>query len=306
MQLGLTLNPTDSPKRVCEVVRKAERYGFDFCYIADQGFQRDVFVTLTAVLANTDRIRVGAGVTNPFSRSLPGLLATARSLKAVGRERVFMGLGMGGSRVIKPLRIVRHRALASLEAAIIACQDCGIPVHVAGRGPRVLAMAGRLADEIMVGGDGLARTMAALRVGCSDDARRAPINWSVFIAPTPATREAIRQRIAYSLADSPREAYERFGLTETDVQTMAHLARVASLAEAARRVPDEMLNTDSVIVSDDPEAVTRTIQRTLREHGMDSPVLVLPTDLSLADEQLDFVKDVISRLLHDPISTVKH
>jgi hypothetical protein len=29
---------------------------------------------------------------------------------------------------------------------------------------------------------------------------------------------------------------------------------------------------------------------------MDSPVLVLPTDLSLADEQLDFVKDVIPRL----------
>jgi 5,10-methylenetetrahydromethanopterin reductase len=304
MQLGLTLNPTDSPQRVCEVVRKAERYGFDFCYIADQGFQRDVFVTLTAVLARTDRIRVGAGVTNPFTRSLPSLLATARSLKAVavsvGRERVFMGLGMGGSRVLEPLRMARHRALASLEAAIVACQALGIPVHVAGRGPRVLALAGRLADEIMVGGDGLARTMAAVRVGSTDDARRAsapaPVNWSVFVAPTPATREAIRQRIAYSLADSPREAYERFGLTETDVQAMAHTARVASLAEAARRVPDEMLNTDSVIVSDDPESVTRTIQRTLREHRMDSPVLVLPTDLSLADEQLDFVKDVIPRL----------
>jgi alkanesulfonate monooxygenase SsuD/methylene tetrahydromethanopterin reductase-like flavin-dependent oxidoreductase (luciferase family) len=292
MQLGLTLNPTDSPQRVCEVVRKAERYGFDFCYVADQGFQRDVFVTLTAVLAETDRIRVGAGVTNPLSRSLPSLLATARSLKAVGRERVFMGLGMGGSRVLKPLRITRHRALASLEVAIIACKGCGIPVHVAGRGPRVLAMAGRLADEIIVGGDGLARTMAALRVGYGDDRPRAPINWSVFIAPTPATREAMRQRIAYSLADSPKETYERFGLTETDVQTMAHTARVASLAEA-----------DSVIVSDDPQAVTRTIQRTLREHAMDSPVLVLPTDLSLADEQLDFVKDVIPRLLHDRVST---
>jgi 5,10-methylenetetrahydromethanopterin reductase len=296
MQLGLTLNPTDSPQRVCEVVRKAERYGFDFCYIADQGFQRDVFVTLAAVLGTTDRIRVGPGVTNPFSRSLPGLLAAARSLKALGCDRVFMGLGMGGSRVLKPLHIVRQRPLASLEAAIIACQGCRVPVHVAGRGPRVLAMAGRLADEIMVGGDGLARTIAALGIEDREDGRRAPINWSVFIAPTPATREAIRQRIAYSLADSPRETYARFGLTETDVQNMAYTARVAGLAEAARRVPDEMLNGDSVIVGDDPKAVSLTIQRTLRQHGMDAPVLVLPTDLRLADEQLDFVKDVVRHL----------
>ena len=58
------------------IVEAAEELGYGYCYVADQGVGDDIYVLLGALAVQTSRIRLGPGVTNPYTRH-PAVTATA-------------------------------------------------------------------------------------------------------------------------------------------------------------------------------------------------------------------------------------
>ena len=74
--LGVAL-PLDRPiAELLEVSRAAERLGYAFVWANDDRLQRDVFSVLAAIALATGRVRLGPGVTTPYSRH-PALIASA-------------------------------------------------------------------------------------------------------------------------------------------------------------------------------------------------------------------------------------
>ena len=54
---------------MADIAREAEEVGFDKCWVYDEGIiTRDPYVTLAAIAGQTSKIRLGTGITNPFSR----------------------------------------------------------------------------------------------------------------------------------------------------------------------------------------------------------------------------------------------
>ncbi|HEY9287521.1 MAG TPA: LLM class F420-dependent oxidoreductase [Candidatus Dormibacteraeota bacterium] len=101
MKLGLIL-PYEgglSFVEALEVTQRAEALGFDSVWVPE-AYGTDAISILGGLAAHTQRIRLGTGIVNIFSRS-PALLAqTAATLDLMSKGRFILGLGTSGHQVV--------------------------------------------------------------------------------------------------------------------------------------------------------------------------------------------------------------
>src|SRR5439155_27044704 len=101
MKLGLTLPYEGSlsfPEAV-ELAQGAEALGFESVWVPE-AYGTDAVSILGALAARTERIQLGTGIVNVFSRT-PALLAhTAATLDLLSGGRFILGLGTSGHQVV--------------------------------------------------------------------------------------------------------------------------------------------------------------------------------------------------------------
>jgi len=145
---------------------------------ASEAWGREAFLALAAVAARTKRVKLGTGIVNVFSRS-PGLLAmSAATLDELSNGRAILGIGTSGPTVVerwhglryeKPLTRVREtvavvqKALSgsptNYNGKIFQVRDFQlamqppkrtIPIYLAALRPRMLRLAGKIADGVLL------------------------------------------------------------------------------------------------------------------------------------------------------------
>ena len=206
MQVDLLFDPFGTTWRdVHEGAVVAEGEGFDGVWMYDhlagsvhgQARVLECWTTLTAIAVAIPRIAVGSMVLNVANRD-PGTLAVmAATLQEVSGGRLLLGLGAGGGRDTP--YAAEQRALgrvvpgdaarrAAVEAAVATLRSVwsgtvgGVggflrpepppPVIVGGFGPKMAALAGRVADGInLPGGPGLARLVGVARAARASSGR---------------------------------------------------------------------------------------------------------------------------------------
>ena len=176
VRFGIGLRGELPVLQTAELARTAEESGFEYVWISDENpspSYRDVFVTMTAIALRTERIKIGTGICNPYSRHPAQLAVAISSLNEMARGRVILGLGPGGSLPLRPLGIklwnkpisaIREafkilRGLfagetVNLEGTVLTAVNCKldpppkerIPVYLAARGPKMLELVGELSD----------------------------------------------------------------------------------------------------------------------------------------------------------------
>src|SRR5437588_5420127 len=101
MKLGLILPYEGSLSfaDALQLTQRAEARGFDSVWMPE-AYGTDAISILGALAARTERIRLGTGIVNVFSRT-PALLAqTAATLDLISGGRFILGLGTSGHQVI--------------------------------------------------------------------------------------------------------------------------------------------------------------------------------------------------------------
>jgi probable F420-dependent oxidoreductase len=172
LSFGVTVLPDPPYGRFLELLQLAERHGFEYGWTYDSHFLwQDSFPTLALAAQATERMRLGHMVTNPGTRD-PTVVASAyATLQDISEGRMIMGIGRGDSarRVIgqKPVPVGRFEETLKLIKPFMngekvhwndtdlelgwARRDLPeIEMHVAGYGPKVLAIAGRLGDGVII------------------------------------------------------------------------------------------------------------------------------------------------------------
>ncbi len=169
MQFGITIKPDISIDRIVGLTRQAESAGFTFGWIFDSHvLWMEPYPLLTLMAMNTKRMRLGTCVTNPATRDLTVTASLFATLNLISKGRMELGIGRGDSsrRVMgkKPVSwsqleaaVAEFRALTSAKEVqhdgqptrIIWAKDSP-RVWIAGYGPKVLHMAGRVADGIIL------------------------------------------------------------------------------------------------------------------------------------------------------------
>lgn len=169
LSFGITLKPDMSPKRLVSLTRQAEESGFTYGWVFDSHvLWLEPYPLLTMMALNTQRMRLGACVTNPAVRD-PSVTASAlATLNVISGGRMNLGIGRGDSsrRVLgkKPTTLAgleqatrQIRALAAgeeidYEGERIRMEWASgeLPVWIAGYGPKALQLAGRIADGVIL------------------------------------------------------------------------------------------------------------------------------------------------------------
>src|SRR5687768_5132093 len=100
------------PKVAARMAQRAEADGFDGWFVVDsQNLAGDCYVALAMAAAATERIQLGTGVTNPYTRH-PAVTASAiASVHAESGGRAVLGIGRGDS-------ALAHLGLAPAPVAV--------------------------------------------------------------------------------------------------------------------------------------------------------------------------------------------
>jgi 5,10-methylenetetrahydromethanopterin reductase len=167
---GLGLFATEPVEQMVRLAQLAESLGFETVWIGDSHLiWREPYVTMTACALQTSRVRIGTGVTNPLTRDVTVTASGFLALQELTRGRMVLGLGLGDSAV--RTMGARPVTLKTLEAAIdqirrlhrgesvptaggsqrlLAASGTPVPIYIAGSGPRLLELGGRLADGVIM------------------------------------------------------------------------------------------------------------------------------------------------------------
>jgi 5,10-methylenetetrahydromethanopterin reductase len=170
---GVGLFPTEPPRVMREYAHLADGLGYDNVWFGDsQNIWRESSVTMAAAAVGTTRAVFGTGVTNAVTRHRSLLASTWATLSELTDGRVALGIGTGDSSLrtmgLKPLKLAElEAAVAELRALFrgeeVREPDSGasyhlnylseprdIPIYVAASAPKILRMAGRIADGVIV------------------------------------------------------------------------------------------------------------------------------------------------------------
>jgi F420-dependent oxidoreductase-like protein len=176
VKLGINVPYADYLPRemVVAYVQEADRLGYDTVWVAE-AYGWDAFTICTQLACTTQRIKIGTGIVNVFSRS-PALIAqTAGSLDLISNGRFVLGLGTSGHQVVEGwhgvkfergvrrmretieiVRMVLKRERVNYQGEIFhlgmglklithPVRD-SIPIYLATLTPTGVALAGELAD----------------------------------------------------------------------------------------------------------------------------------------------------------------
>jgi 5,10-methylenetetrahydromethanopterin reductase len=146
-------------------------------FIADERLYKNTYAQLAIVANVTSRIGIGTGVTNPYTRH-PALTAAAIStISEISDGRAILGLGAGSPMVLDQLGISQTHPIETVSSATRAIRDLmeeknvtteagvfsmenarlnfvskkKIPIYIAGRGPKILSLAGKMGDGVIAG-----------------------------------------------------------------------------------------------------------------------------------------------------------
>jgi 5,10-methylenetetrahydromethanopterin reductase len=327
MRLAVGLYPSVRAADVLRLARRCDELGYDGVWLTDSSLLwREAYSLLGAIAAGTERVSLGTAVTNPITRRLTVTAGAALTLAELSGGRAILGLGNGDSALrtegLRPARVDELRAaigtlrrlLAGEEADAgggVACRVTyarpgdGAPIYVAASGPRMLALAGEVADGvILMNGVSSARLGAAIDVvrSAAAAAGRDPgavrvVVWTACVAAHDAA--AAVDSVKYNVARAILRTMP--GTEEDGVRACAERLRAhydfyehgRPDARFAELVPDELV--PMFALAGTPDQI-RARAAELEGLGVDELALAIPDVPAVAsrDSIIDSLRPVAS------------
>jgi probable F420-dependent oxidoreductase len=172
MDFGMTVMPDPPYQRFIDLVKHAEELGFDYGWTYDSHVLWQESIPMLAVAAReTSKIKLGHFVTNPATREPTVLASSYATLHDLSDGRMVMGVGRGDSAVRyigrQPMKVAEFEKACAMIRDFMNGREVQwndkelqlkwvreelpeIQMHVAGYGPKALAVAGRVGDGVII------------------------------------------------------------------------------------------------------------------------------------------------------------
>lgn len=308
LQLGINIIPVMPPNEIIALIQAAEEMGYQYCLLADEGLSTDVYVILGAAARETTSIHL-APVTNGYTRH-PAVTATAvSSLHQLTNGRAFLVLVAGGSVVLDKMRIKREKPISvvretveicralwsgeeinwqgeifSLQKARLETRNQNIPIWIAARGERMLAIAGEIATGVllMVKPD----IGPALKIVTQRGANPLRV-YMDRIAYTPEMVDAATHIFPYVIKDTPERQLQGF-LSSMEIRQIRAAQEMGGVEAVAKLITPKMIQRYKVAGT--REECTKTIAEMEIEHQLD--VFILNITTAGLQQNISMLRDV--------------
>ncbi len=310
---GVLLMGDLSAEDLASLARQLEDWGYDYIWLADERFFREIYSCLTLCALNTKKIQLGVCVTDPYSRH-PALTAMAiATLDEISEGRAVLGIGAGVSGfgelgIDRARPALAMREMVGLVRKLMTGENvdfqgrmvqfnhgalnftpvrADLPIYVASNAPRGLQVAGELADGAIISGCAEEPSIDYAKGLIAKGTRKvgrdlaeidlvARLNCCVSTDGLGA-RNSIRTATIRSLPGHVNfvtaAGIEVAPDLAASLSQMGYTHDDATLADMARRVPDHII--DAMTLAGTPEEVAQRVGRIVRR-GVNQ-ILVRPS-----------------------------
>jgi len=267
LKISLGIYPNQRPADIIASAKLADRIGYSTLWVLDSHLLfHEVYTLLGALAVSTTRIRLGTAVTNPLTRHPTVTAAAFSTLAELSGGRASLGIGVGDSALksmyLAPAKMSVLAETVALCRTLLAGEPVsfaegkpvqlhhvgpGVPIHIAATGPKMLELAGRIADGVILM-NGIAPELIREAVGIVREGERTAgrqtgcVKIAVWAACHPS-RDAVKFNVARAiLRNIPGESDERTRRVAESVK-QAYDFRQHGSAEAdfARLIPDDIV-----------------------------------------------------------------
>ncbi|POG55376.1 5,10-methylenetetrahydromethanopterin reductase [Haloferax marisrubri] len=286
--LGLELTPEHPVDDLVELGTQAEREGYDSLFVSCHYNNRDPFAVLARLAAETEDIRLGPGVANPYELHPVTLAGKVATVAEASGGRGLLGIGPGDPSTLRNLGLEDERGLRSVLEAFKVAQklwdgervthdgtfeatDAGlnfdvpgeVPVYVGGEGPHMCRMAGKHADGLLFNGshpDDLAWAREQVDIGVEDRPdSRGEFTLAAYASVSvsedaEAAREAARPPVAFITAGAAPPVLDRHGIDADRASDIGEKISAGAFSEAFGLVTPAMIDAFSMAGTPDDVA----------------------------------------------------
>ena len=310
MTWSLRLNNDLPADELLEIAVLAEDLGCDQFWVSNDLFLRSAPVLITALAMRTSRLKLGIAIMNPYSVHPAELAMMAATLAEVSGGRFLLGVGAGSAEFLGWAGLDRPRPLVTTTQAVSALRRMlghtdvpdadlppwfgdhsllrfeltgPVPVYVGGMAPKMLAMAGRLADgalPLLYPPEHYRTARSQVYAGLQQAGRDLvdfdlpACIWVSLDEDRAAARRVLAHKIAYyGHALSPL-IYARLGVTRDDFRPIEHALMVErDEAKAISMVDERMLRIGVVGAADEVVARLKPLVAAGADHISFGPPL---------------------------------
>ena len=179
-QVALYLQDAHDLREGLDFVRYAEDRGFDSVWQAESRLVRDAIVPMAAYAAVTERIKVGSGVINNWTRNIGLLAATYLTLDDLAPNRIICGIGAWWDPLARNVGIDRKKPLTAMRETVYVLKKLltmervtfhgefvhvdnieldvvhgrkeprNVPIYIGATGDKMMEMTGEIADGVVL------------------------------------------------------------------------------------------------------------------------------------------------------------
>ena len=275
---GIEFVPADPASKIASLAKLAEDVGFDTIWITDHYNNRDVYTTLTVISLMTNSIRLGTGVTNPYTRNAAITASSIASIFEISGGRAILGIGPGDKATFDAMGIAWEKPLSRMRDTVsmikgllegqpvklnpegatearLSFTSKKLPIYMGAQGPKMLELAGEIADGVLVNASNPIDFKAAvpmIKKGAMKAGRRHDeieiCAYTAFSADKNRAEaiNAAKMVVAFIVAGSPDVVLERHGIEEESSKKISNSISAGDFKTTISSVSDEMVQAFSV------------------------------------------------------------
>jgi 5,10-methylenetetrahydromethanopterin reductase len=273
---GIEFVPADPALKIGYLSKLAEEAGFETIWITDHYNNRDVWSTLAVLSLLTSRIKLGTGVTNPYTRNVGITASSIASISELSGGRAILGIGPGDKATFDKMGIPWDKPLTRVKEAVFAIRaflakeqvsqggfvgaqlafSAGkIPIYIGAQGPKMLELAGAIGDGVLINAshpEDFKYAVPVIKQG-AEKAGRSPQDvqicaYASFSADKDREKAigAAKMVVAFIVAGSPQNVLERHGIPLEEAQKIQGALARYDFGAAMAAVTSKMAEAFSI------------------------------------------------------------
>ena len=340
---------------VRRLAKLADQQGFENAWFPEITFS-DAFIPVAAASLETSRIRLATGVVGIWSRSPAAMALTTATLNQFCNGRLILGLGLQARSYVenwhgvayeRPVRAMREYVTilrqiltgksVTYEGEIFRIKnfqmhippaDPPIPIYIAAIGPKMLQLAGELADGVLgyfysvayfkevalpnlrIGAERAGRSLQNLDIACglptiiTDDDSGLQLNKGQILMFTTAAGSSpfyLESLARAGFGDKANEVQKRFdrkdlkGALQVITEEMVDAFTISGTADHAQRRINEYFEAGAnmVVLNPSPPGVYFPLYQGHFPEGAEIPPFSFPDYLQVIERLMDFAGQAV-------------
>jgi len=283
MSFGIEFLPNMEIEKVVNYARLAEENGFENVWVTDHYNNRNVYAVLAMIAANTNKIKIGPGVTNSYQIH-PAVTASAvATINELSKGRGVLGIGPGDKTTLSKLGIDMEKPVKRLKEAVDVIKGLwagnpvkydgeffningakmdfkagDIPIYIGAQGPVVLKTAGMIGDGALINASNPKDFEVSIPL-CKEGMEEVGREYFDIVAYTcfsvdedsNKAKNAAKIVVGFIVAGSPDLVFKRHNIDLEDVKKIREALGRFDFGTLKKSVTDEMLNAFSICGSPD-------------------------------------------------------